>query len=65
MTATDPTAGAPVNPNVQFARASEKVMVNDVGLSAEYARFDGDGGVTVCVVDAEALVFPEPSAAVT
>jgi hypothetical protein len=57
--------GPPVNPNEQFARASENVMVNAVGLTAVYARFEGEGGDTVWVVDADELVFPEPSAAVT
>jgi hypothetical protein len=40
-------------------------MVNAVGLTAVYARFEGEGGVTVCVVDAGELVFPDSSAAVT
>ena len=65
VTATDPTVGPPVNPNVQFAKASENVMVNAVGLTAVYARLEGEGGVTVRVVDADELVFPDPSAAVT
>ena len=47
VTATDPTVGPFVKPNVQFAKASEKVMVNAVGLTGVYARFDGEGGVTV------------------
>ena len=47
VTATEPTVGPPVNPNVQFVRASEKVMVNAVGLTAVYARLEGAGGVTV------------------
>ena len=48
VTATDPTtAGTLVNPNVQLASASENVMVNAVGLTGVYARFDGEGGVTV------------------
>jgi len=57
--------GAPVNPNVHPARASENVIVNAVGLSGVYARFEGAGGVTVRLVDADELVFPDPSAAVT
>ena len=65
VTATDPTVGPPVNPNVQFAKASEKVIVNAVGLTAVYARLEGGGGVTVRLVDAGKLVFPNPSAAVT
>jgi len=42
-------------------------MVNDVGLVAVYARFEGAGGVTTIgiVVDAVELVFPAVSAAVT
>jgi hypothetical protein len=54
-----------VNPNVHPARASEKVIVKAVGLSGVYARLEGAGGVTVRVVDADELVFPDPSAAVT
>lgn len=40
-------------------------MVNSVGLTGVYARLEGAGGVTVRVVDADELVFPDPSAAVT
>ena len=47
VTATDPTVGPFVNPNVQFAKASENVMVKAVGLTAVYARLEGAGGVTV------------------
>jgi hypothetical protein len=54
-----------VNPNVQFAKASENVIVNAVGLTAVYPRLEGEGGVTVRLVDADELVFPDPSAAVT
>jgi hypothetical protein len=47
VTTTDPTVGAPVNPNEQFAKACENVIVNAVGLTAVYARLEGAGGVTV------------------